>query len=69
MSIVTGPTLGESAFVQVQDTLQTAYVDLVLDQTLPGGIQNDRPSRALQTGNQFESTSGGCKAIMTGRSQ
>jgi len=40
-----------------------AYADL--DQTLPGGVQNDHPSRDVQVQmkNQSESTSGGCKAI------
>jgi len=47
MSIVTRPTLGGSVFVQ--DTEPTAYVDLVPDQSLPGGVQNNRPSREVQT--------------------
>jgi hypothetical protein len=46
MSIVTKPALEASAFVQ--DTVQTAYVDLVLDLTLPGCVQNDHPSRDFQ---------------------
>src|SRR5712672_2374868 len=40
----------------------------VLDLTLPGGVKNDCLSRDLRVRNQSESTSGGCKAIMTGRS-
>jgi hypothetical protein len=51
----------------VQGTVQTTYVDLVLDQTLP--IQNDHLSRDFQMRNPSESTSGGCKVTMTGRRQ
>jgi len=39
-------------------------VDLVLDKTLPGGVQNDRPSRDLQMGSQR--LGGGANAMMTG---
>ena len=42
MSIVIRPTLEGSAFVK--DTVQMAYVDLVLDQTLPRIVQDDHPS-------------------------
>ena len=41
--------IGRSAFIQ--DTVRTAYVDLVLDEILPGGVQNDRPSQDLQIRN------------------
>jgi hypothetical protein len=43
----------------VQGTVQMAYVDLVLDQTLP--VQNDHLSRDLQMRNPSESTSGGVR--------
>src|SRR5712671_7677921 len=52
----------------VQGTVQTTYIDLVLDQTLHGGVQNDRLSRDLQVRNQSVSTTGGCRERMTGRS-
>jgi hypothetical protein len=45
----------ESTFVQV--TMQTTYVDLVLDQTLPRDVQNELPLRDLQMRNRSESTS------------
>jgi hypothetical protein len=66
MSNVTRPVLEGSALVH--DTVQTAYVDFVLDQTrtLPGGVQNDGPSRDLQMRIPSESTSGVCKAVITG---
>jgi hypothetical protein len=53
----------------VQGTVETAYVDLVLDQTLPRGVQNDHLSRDFQMRNPSESTSGGCNVTTTGRSQ
>ena len=59
MSTVTGPILEGSALVQ--ETLQTAYVDLGLDQTLSGGVQNGRPSRDLQTRNSLERRAGGAR--------
>jgi hypothetical protein len=45
-----------------------AYVDFVLAQTrtLPGGGQNDLPSRDLQVRNRSESTSWEWNAAMTG---
>src|SRR5712671_4535535 len=58
-SIVTRPTLEGSALVQ--DNLQTTYVDPVLDQTLPGGVQNYCPSRDPQMGNLSESATGGVR--------
>ena len=53
----------------VQNTEGTAYVNLVLDQTLPGDLQNDRLSQDPQMRNQSESMRGGCDAMMTGRGQ
>ena len=50
MSIVTSPTLEGPACIQ--ETVQVTYVDLVLDQSLPINVQNDRPSRYLQMRDQ-----------------
>jgi len=56
--MVTRSTL--EGLVFVEDTLRIAYVDLVPDQNLPRGVQNDdRPSRDLQIINQSVSKSGG----------
>jgi len=46
LSIVTRTTLERSVFVL--GSAQRAYGNLGPDQTLPGGAQNDRPSRDLQ---------------------
>jgi hypothetical protein len=59
MLIVTRSTLEGSVFVQ--DTVQTTYVDLMLDQTLPRGAQNDGPLRDLQMRDPSESTTAGVR--------
>jgi len=51
----------------VRDTVQTTYVDLVLDQTLSGGVQKYRASRGRQI--RYSSVPIRRKAIMTGRSE